>query len=151
MIVQITLGASAIAFLVLFILYASLNAEARSCRLTYSDDAVISEAQMRKWAADASWTLTHPTWIEEARTCVCDADRDPSHAPGTRKTPTWIAPGDVLSLYPDATFPTGFRRVATSAQAYASTEHVKVCLESVQLAQLWNGVDWQFDRPEALP
>lgn len=139
--IQIALFVVAAVFLALFVVYAVRNGEARSCRLTYSDDAAVSEAQMRDWAADAGWPLTHPTWSNDLKACVCDADPTPSLAPGTRKTPAWIAPGDVASLYPDGAFPVGFSR-----DAYAPTDHVKVCLESAKLAQLWTGLDASGNR-----
>lgn len=143
--IQVALFVATAVFLTLFVVYAVRNAEARSCRLTYSDDAAISEAQMRDWAADAGWPLTHPVWSDETKACVCDADPTPSLAPGSRKTPAWIAPGDVISLYPNGPYPATFRTLATGPEAYAPTEHVKVCLESDKLAQLWNGVDASGD------
>ena len=130
------LGASAITFFMLFVVYARQNGDARTCSLTYDKESTISEAQMALWAGDAPWPLTHPKWNNDKRACTCDPDPDPKSESSVSKTPTWIAPVDIVGLYPNATFPPDFPRTAQG-----SKDHVKVCLEKAKLDQLWNGLD----------
>ena len=123
--------------------FVALAASHRECPLIYDKvNGDVTEAQMRAWAADAGWTITSPTWSDEVGSCVCDADPDPALASRTQKTPVWIAPCDLASLYPgmQGKWPVGFRKVLENGGCLPK-DHVKVCLERSKLDQLWNGLN----------
>ena len=131
-----------VGFLVPFAIYAVRFGEASSCRLTYADDAVISESEMQSWMADESWPLSVPTYDWKRRTCVCKGfeDKDPKSLLPTDEVSVWIAPGDLASLSDEgaitpalpATFLDKYRG------AYGEKDHVKVCLQQRLLLDLWN-------------
>ena len=112
---------------------ALLVPSASSCQLTYDTAGVITEDEMRVWASRADWTLTHPTYDSVKRACTCSADADPTAA--TTKTPVWIAPGDIVTLF-ESTLPASF--VKKYKSAFAPEDHVKVCLAQDKLTELWN-------------
>ena len=122
----------AVATIVLIIVNVHVSNEYRSCPLTYEKEgSAVSEADMRKWAADASWTpLAVPKWNDAKPGCSCED--------GSGRTPVWIAPIDLVALYPDADFPPDFPRTAGGVK-----DHVKVCLEQTKLDRLWKGEDAQ--------
>jgi hypothetical protein len=91
---------------------------------------------MHKWAMDARLPYTFPKWNRHRNACQCDLDDDPAVEAGTLKTPVWIAPTDIVSLYPHATYPSNFPYGAGQ-----SVDHVKACLSRTKLSQLWNGQD----------
>lgn len=131
-----------VGFLVPFAIYAVRFGEASSCRLTYTDDAVISESEMQSWMADESWFLSVPSYDWKRRTCVCKGfeDKDPKSLLPTDEVLVWIAPGDLASLSDEgaitpalpATFLDKYRG------AYGQKDHVKVCLQQRLLLDLWN-------------
>lgn len=104
-----------------------------ACRLTYTDDALISEKEMRKWAGMEGWTLEHPRYDVSKKACVCSSGSDPSSPSGD--TPAWIAPGDLVSLYKDS-LPSEF--VSKYKDAFSSDDHVSVCIDQERLTRLWN-------------
>ena len=106
---------------------------ASSCQLTYDTAGVISESEMRVWASRVDWTLTHPRYDSTRRACTCSVDADPTAA--TTKTPVWIAPGDMVTLF-ESTLPASF--VKKYKRAFAPEDHVKVCLAQEKLTELWN-------------
>ena len=118
--------------------YADQNRKARSCPLIYDNTkkGAITEAKMREWAADAGWTLTSPTWSDDVDSCVCDADPNPTSVAGTAKTPVWIAPCDLRSLFPSMAWPNDFPQ---NGEGCNPDDHVKVCLARTDLERLWTG------------
>ena len=110
-----------------------------ACRLTYTEDALISEKEMRRWAGMEGWPLKHPVYDVSKKACVCSSDSDPSSPSGD--TPAWMAPGDLVSLYKDdhsgGVLPSNF--VSKYADAYSSRDHVKVCIDQDRLLKLWDG------------
>jgi hypothetical protein len=131
-----------IGLLVPFAIYAVRFGEASSCRLTYADDAVISESEMQSWMADERWPLSVPTYDWKRRTCVCRGfeDKDPKSLLPADEVLVWIAPGDLASLSDEraitpalpATFLDKYRG------AYGEKDHVKVCLRQQLVLDLWN-------------
>lgn len=109
-----------------------------ACRLTYTDDAIISEKEMKRWAGMEGWPLKHPHYDVSKKACVCSSDSDPSSSSGD--TPAWIAPGDLVSLYengvPGKSLPSEF--VTKYAESYSRQDHVKVCIDQSRLLTLWN-------------
>lgn len=109
-----------------------------ACRLTFSDDSVISEKEMRKWAGMEGWPLKHPFYDVIKRSCVCSTDSDPSSPSGD--TPAWIAPGDLVSLYESGVsgkyLPEDF--VSNYSTSFSPSDHVKVCIDQDRLLTLWN-------------
>ena len=97
----------------------------KACRLTYTNDSLISEDEMRVWAGKEGWPLSHPVFDQTKTACTC---RDAS------LRPTWIAPGDLVSLYKEE-LSSDF--VSKYEAAFSPQDHVKVCLDSPKLLQLW--------------
>lgn len=132
----------------LFIIYAVMNAEASSCRLTYHDNATISESQMHKWASDANWPLPTPTYNRQKRVCTCSSqDKDPTALSMDDYVPVWIAPADLLSLQKIGDI-TGLPSNIPNVQG--TYDHVKVCLKQKYLIDLWGtvrGVDTHCHKP----
>ena len=127
--------ASTAVFLILFIFYATQNADSTTCRLTYTNNAVVSEAKMQTWAADAKWPLPVPTYDREKKACVCSSDNvDPTRLALTDYVPAWIAPGDLNSMKEDGILPTLPSNIPNT---YNETDHVKVCLQHKDLVALW--------------
>lgn len=110
-----------------------------ACRLTYADDSLISEKEMRKWAGMEGWILKHPHYDVSKRACVCSSDLDPSSNSGD--TPAWIAPGDLVALYKEGVY--GKRLPADFVNKYKNSfspeDHIKVCIDQERLTTLWNG------------
>ena len=131
-----------VGFRVLFEIYAVRFGEATSCRLTYADDAVISEAEMQNWMADERWPLSVPTYDWKRRTCVCKGfeDKDPKSLLPTDEVLVWIAPGDLVSLSDEGKLaprlPTSF--LDEYRGIYGEKDHVKVCLQQQYVLNLWN-------------
>jgi len=150
LIIQIVLFLALIGTSVGFGIYADRNRKAHealevahTCPLIYDKvNGIVTEAQMKTWAAGVGWTHTSPTWQTRAGGgeggCACDADPDPKLAAGTTKTPVWIAPCDLRSLYPTMTWPSDFPMPPNNCNP---NDHVKVCLEHTKLTQLWEGKD----------
>ena len=131
-----------VGFLVPFVIYAVLFGEATSCRLTYSDNSNVTEAEMQKFMSGEDWSLTVPTYDMWKRRCVCKGseDEDPLNLKPTDEVLAWIAPGDLVSLSDEemiapplpSTFLTKYRG------QYYEQEHVKVCIPQKHLLNLWN-------------
>ena len=127
------------------VIYAVRFGEATSCRLTYTDDAIITESEMQKWMADEKWPLSVPTYDPWRRTCVCKGfeDIDPKRLKPSDEVLVWIAPGDLVSLSDEEKItprlPPTF--VDKYRGKYNQTEHVKVCLRQDLVLHLWN-IDW---------
>ena len=112
------------------------------CRLTYDDNSSASESQLRAWTADVNrmasdlevngkmtgyvLKLTHPKWDAHRRACTCEI--------GPSKTPVWIAPIDMVALYPLLSLIQDF-----PSTAQHTSDHIKICLADEQLNTLWNG------------
>lgn len=104
-----------------------------ACKLMYSEDGVITEKEMKRWAGMEGWKLTHPRYDLSKKACVCSSDTDPSSPSG--ETPVWIAPGDLVSLYRES-LPSQF--VDTYSEDYSSLDHVRVCAKQEVILSLWN-------------
>jgi len=123
-------------------IYAYRVGEATSCRLTYADDAAISESEMQSWMAGEEWPLSVPTYDPWKRTCVCKGfeDKDPKSLLPTDEVLVWIAPGDLASLSDEGkiapSLPTSFLNEYRGA--YGEKDHVKVCLQQQYVLNLWN-------------
>lgn len=123
-------------------IYAIRLGEATSCRLTYADDAAISESEMQSWMAGGEWPLSVPTYDPWRRTCVCKGfeDKDPKSLVPTDEVLAWIAPGDLASLSDDSAItpalPTSF--LEKYRGVYSEKDHVKVCLKQQLVLDLWN-------------
>ena len=134
-----------------------VNANARDdgderCPLVYdfkgTMHGAITAAQVDMWASYANWPLTHPKWSRAHKACLCDdypqdVQPDPVQYAGRlkRKTPVWIAPGDMKFLFPEVDWPQDFLDVIRSSytRGYGMAEHVKVCLTQDRLDDLWTG------------
>ena len=94
------LVAISIAAIVIAILYAVQVDQLTKCRLTYSNKAKISEAEMQQWAARDDWPLNTPQYDTWRRTCVCQGyeDVDPVNIQPTDEVLAWIAPIDLITL-----------------------------------------------------
>ena len=131
-----------IGLLVPFAIYAVWFGEASSCRLTYTDDAAISESEMQSRMTDERWPLSVPTYDWKRRTCVCRGfeDKDPKSLLPTDEVLVWIAPGDLASLSDEGAIaprlPTSF--LDKYRGAYGAKDHVKVCLKQQLVLDLWN-------------
>lgn len=123
----------------LFIVYAVENADATTCRLTYTDNATISETQMQTWAKDAKWPLPVPKYDRDKKYCVCSSEvKDPTELSLDDYVPVWIAPADLRSLKTNnyvSNLPDGIPDVQ------GTYDHVKVCLKHQNLIDLW-GTKW---------
>lgn len=97
-----------------------------ACRLTYTDSNVISESEMRNWAATEGWALEHPYYNSSLKSCVCSTPLS---------TPAWIAPGDLVSLY-NGSLPMEF--VSKYKNEYSQNDHIKVCIDQKRLISLWD-------------
>ena len=125
-------------FVMLTIVFASLFGwayaswqQTPSCRLTYDTRGAISEKQMQEWAAYDKWELTFPRYSRSMNACVCDEDPDPTSGSVTsRKTPVWIAPVDIATLY--SNLPPGFPRTAKKPE-----DHVKACVVMDKIVTLF--------------
>ena len=122
-------------------IYAFWFGEATSCRLTYADDALVTEAEMQNWMADERWPLSVPTHDWKRRTCVCKGfeDKDPKSLLPTDEVLVWIAPGDLASLSDEQQIdplPAAFLNKYRGA--YGEKDHVKVCLQQQYVVALWN-------------
>ena len=129
-------GVLGVAVLVLAIVNVNISNEERGCPLTYDRvGSAVSEADMRRWAADAKWTqFAVPKWNDAKQGCSCEDDSGTED--GLGKTPVWIAPADLWALFPHTDFPPGFPKTLQRPE-----DHVKVCLEHTKLDQLWRGDD----------
>lgn len=110
-----------------------------ACRLTYSDESVISEKEMRSWAGMEGWPLKHPRFDVSKRACTCSSDADPSSPSGD--TPAWIAPGDLVLLYKEGVAGRYIdpEFVSKYSDVMSPKDHVKVCIDETRLTTLWNG------------
>jgi len=132
----------AIGCIIPFVIYAVRFGEATSCRLTYTDNATITEAEMQKWMADENWPLSVPKYDPWRRTCVCKGfeDKDPKSLLPNDEVLVWIAPGDLASLSDEEKItprlPTSF--LDKYRGIYGETDHVKVCLKQQLVLDLWN-------------
>jgi len=126
-----------------FGIYADQNRKARTCPLVYDKtNGAVTEAQMRTWVSDtdSGWTLTSPTWDDAVGACACDVDPDPKNMDSSKKTPVWIAPCDLKSLFPAGTWPADFVKVIDDqGKGCLPKDHVKVCLARADLERLWTG------------
>ena len=131
-------------FLGLFIYEVSTNTHSQACRLTYTDDATISEAEMQSWASQNDWGLSTPRYDAHFGMCVCSAAyTNPNRLQSDSEVPVWIAPGDIVSLYRDelvTQLPVGF--ATQYVYTYGEHDHVKMCLTQTQLIHLW-GDDYE--------
>ena len=127
---------------VLFIYYASQNAQNTQCRFTYTLDNDVKETEMLGWADKDDFDISRPHWNDAAHACVCDTDPNPKKAKATRKTPVWLSPGDLVILFPNH-LSNDFKE--TYAYRFAPEDHVKVCLENQQLDSLWHSGNCHFD------
>ena len=130
-----------VVFFVLFLVYVIGFGAATSCRLTYSDKAVISESEMQTWASRDDWPLKVPSYDPWRRTCVCKGyeDIDPEGLKPDDEVLAWIAPGDLVSLFADGEIdkmPPSF--VDKYKDRYAEADHVKVCMPQKNVVDLWN-------------
>lgn len=130
-----------VVFLVLFLVYVIGFGTATSCRLTFSDKAVISESEMQTWASRDDWPLKVPSYDPWRRTCVCKGfeDIDPIVLKPDDEVLAWIAPGDLVSLSDEGkidTLPPSF--VVKYKEAYGEADHVKVCMPQMYVVDLWN-------------
>ena len=137
-----------VVFFVLFLVYVVGLGTATSCRLTYSDKAVISESEMQTWASRDDWPLKVPSYDPWRRTCVCKGyeDTDPGLLLPEDEVLAWIAPGDLVSLSDEGKIdklPSSF--VDTYKEAYAEADHVKVCMPQKNVVDLWNINDAEGD------
>lgn len=140
--VLILLSLLTIGFMVPFIIYAVFFGEATTCRLTYTDNNNVTEADMQTFMARDDWPLTVPSYDPWRRTCVCKGyeTKNPQNLQQTDEVLVWIAPGDLVSLVDegklktqlDTDFKTKYRG------HYAKEEHVKVCLPQELVLDLWN-------------
>jgi len=122
-------------FMTLFIVYAQQNADATTCRLTYTDNAVVSEAQMQSWAADVHWPLPVPKYDRAKKACVCSSDdADPTKLALADYVPAWIAPGDLYAMKEDGILST---LPLDMPKTYGPKSHVKVCIRHTDLVALW--------------
>lgn len=96
------------------------------CRLTYSDNALISEKEMQNWATNESWNLQHPVFDSDKMTCICL---------NPEERPTWIAPGDFVDLYKEK-LPDTF--VSKYSGEYSPEDHIKACIDEEKLMRLWD-------------
>jgi hypothetical protein len=124
------------------------SAQFTVCRLTYSDDAIISEAKMQTWANRYDWTLSVPSYDPWRRTCVCKGfeDIDPKNLSDTDEVLAWIAPGDLVSLSDEKKIrplPVDFANQYSTV--YGEADHVKVCIPHSNVVDLWNLMDAQGD------
>jgi hypothetical protein len=132
----------AIGCLIPFVIYAVRFGEATSCRLTYTDSATITEAEMQKWMADEKWPLSVPKYDPWRRTCVCKGfeDKDPMSLLPSDEVLVWIAPGDLVSLSDEEKIsprlPSSF--VDKYRGKYSQKDHVKVCVRQELVLALWN-------------
>lgn len=130
-----------IGFMIPFIIYAALFGEATSCRLTYSTNNNVTEADMQRWMKKDNWPLSVPTYDPWRRTCVCKGyeDKDPMTLAPTDEVLVWIAPGDLVSLSDESKIPALDSNFVTKHRLhYAKEEHVKVCLPQELVVDLWN-------------
>jgi len=134
-----------ILFAILFGVYFDLNHKARNCPLVYNKtNGVVTEAQMAAWVSDTNsgWTLTSPLWSDTVDACTCDVDPDPANVDGFKKTPVWIAPCDLVSLFPamQGKWPADFMQIVDDeGKGCLPEDHVKVCLGRTDLELLWTG------------
>jgi hypothetical protein len=120
------------------------SAQFTVCRLTYSDDAIISEAKMQSWVNRYDWTLSVPSYDPWRRTCVCKGfeDIDPKNLSGTDEVLAWIAPGDLVSLSDEKKIsPLPIDFVTQYRTVYGEADHVKVCIPHSNVVDLWNLMD----------
>ena len=130
-----------IGFMIPFIVYAAFFGEATSCRLTYSTNNNVTEADMQGWMKKDNWPLSVPTYDPWRRTCVCKGyeDKDPMTLAPTDEVLVWIAPGDLVSLSDEGKIPALDSNFVTKHRLhYAKEEHVKVCLKQELVVDLWN-------------
>jgi len=130
-----------IGFMIPFIIYAAFFGEATSCRLTYSTNNNVTEADMQRWMKKDNWPLSVPTYDPWRRTCVCKGyeDKDPMTLAPTDEVLVWIAPGDLVSLSDEGKIPALHSNfVSKHRNHYAKEEHVKVCLPQELVVDLWN-------------
>lgn len=128
-------------FMIPFIIYAAFFGEATSCRLTYSTNNNVTEADMQGWMKKDNWPLSVPTYDSWRRTCVCKGyeDKDPMTLKPTDEVLVWIAPGDLVSLSDEGKIPALDSNFVTKHRLhYAKEEHVKVCLQQELVVDLWN-------------
>ena len=128
----------------LFVSMTLYIADATTCRLTYSDNASISEEEMQQWTSRDDWVLRVPSYDPWRRTCVCKGSEDinPKQLLPTTDVLVWIAPGDLVSLSDEGqidrlheTFANKYRR------RYSEMDHVKVCMPHKNVVDLWSRMD----------
>jgi len=128
--------------LIPLVIYAVRFGEATSCRLTYTDNALVTEAEMQSWMSKESWPLSVPTYDWKHRTCVCKGfeDQDPRNLLPTDEVLVWIAPGDLVSLSDESLITPALDPafVAAHRMHYNQDQHVKVCLRQQLVLDLWN-------------
>jgi hypothetical protein len=131
-----------VALLVPLGVYVIQFGEATSCRLTYADNAVVTESKMQSWMSKESWPLTVPSYDWTRRTCVCKGfeDKDPKNLTSTDEVLVWIAPGDLVSLSDEGKITPPLDAAFTTAHRnhYGQSEHVKVCIRQELVLDLWN-------------
>lgn len=137
LLVLVTVG-----FAIPFGLYAFHFGEATACRLTYTEDAIITESEMQGWMAKENWPLSVPTYDPWKRTCVCKGfeDMDPKSLLPTDEVLVWIAPGDLVSLSDETKITPHLPMDFTDKYRtiYGENDHVKVCLPQQLVLDLWN-------------
>jgi len=128
--------------LIPLVIYAVRFGEATSCRLTYADDALVTEADMQRWMAKENWPLSVPAYDWKRRHCVCEGfeDKSPRSLLPTDEILVWIAPGDLVSLSDEGSItpPLDSAFVAAHRRHYTKEQHVKVCLRQQLVLGLWN-------------
>ena len=96
---------------------------APTCKLTYEQNAVLTEAVILKEAAKTGWPLKHP----ECNVCADAND-----------VPIWIAPGDLCTVRPELQGSWEFCEGRyKGTDEFASDEHVKVCVSRDELTTMW--------------
>jgi hypothetical protein len=124
------------------------SAQFTMCRLTYSDNAIMSEATMQNWANQDDWKLSVPSYDPWRRACVCKGfeDIDPTNLSYTDEVLAWITPGELVSLSDEQKIPPLPIDFANQYRyVHGEADHVKVCIPHSHVVDLWNSMDGQGD------
>ena len=123
------------------ILFATQLSDARTPRLTYSDNGAISEAQMQAWVQHDNWSMSVPRYDADKKSAVCTSEnKDPINLTLKDEVIVWIAPGDLVDLHTDGklTLPVNTTTsIPHLPYVFGQEDHVKVCLRHELLVDLW--------------